>query len=184
MATEGTGEVVRRTRTWLERMVIGLDLCPFARGPYEQGTVRITVSEAGSLEDLMVDLAMEAERLAGADAAVLETTLLVHPHSLTSFADFNDALELVDAVLADRDLEGVIQVVAFHPELVFADTDPDAVDNFANRSPYPLLHLLRVDTVQRAAAGHPDVAAIPAANSEALAAVPRDQLERWRRGDP
>lgn len=182
MATEGVDEVVRRTRVWLERVVLGLDLCPFARRPYEQGTVRIFVSPATTIEALMVDLAVECGRLAEADPSALETTLLVHPDCLTDFAEYNDALEIAEAVLADRELDHVIKLVAFHPELLFEATAADAIENYTNRSPYPMLHLLRVRSVERAAASHPDVAGIPARNNQTLSRISRGQLDDWLRG--
>lgn len=152
--------VADHTRRWLERAVIGLNLCPFARAPYTRGQVRIVVSDASDTEALALDLHAELEHLRDTDAATLETTLLVHPHVLQDFLDYNDFLDLADALLEDLELDGDVQVASFHPDYQFADAAPDAIENHTNRSPYPVLHLLREDSISRAVDAVPDTDAI------------------------
>jgi hypothetical protein len=143
-------EIIADTRRWLERAVIGLNLCPFAEGPYRGGRVRFQVSEQRSAAGLLEDLRDELERLHAADASQCETVLLIHPWVLNDFAEYNEFLEVCDAAVADLQLEGEVQVASFHPQYQFADTQPEDIDNYTNRSPYPMLHLLRESSVERA----------------------------------
>ncbi len=150
--------VVRATRQWLEAAVLGLNLCPFARVPAREGRIRIVRSDAGDVDALLVDLQAELERLRDADPVQLETTLLVHPKVLGDFLDFNDFLEVTEALLCALKLEGEIQIAPFHPDFRFADALADDIANATNRSPYPTLHLLREDSIERAIeqVGDPD----------------------------
>jgi hypothetical protein len=145
-------EVISATKTWVERSVIGLNLCPFADNPYRSGRVRFCVSEQRSAAGLLEDLKSELTRLAAADPAQCETTLLIHPWVLSDFVEFNNFLEACDAAVAELDLEGELQVASFHPQYQFAGTQPDDIENYTNRSPYPTLHLLREASVERAVA--------------------------------
>lgn len=159
------------TRRWLERAVIGLNLCPFARAPYVRGQLRIAVSDARDTETLALDLHAELERLRDTDIATLETTLLVHPHVLQDFLDYNDFLDIADALLEELDLDGEVQVASFHPDYQFADAAPDDIENHTNRSPYPVLHLLREDSISRAVDAVPDTDAIYERNIATLRAL-------------
>jgi hypothetical protein len=145
-------DVISATTRWLEKSVIGLGLCPFAENPYRSGRVRFHVSEQRSAAGLLKDLKSELTRLAAADPAQCETTLLIHPWVLTDFIEYNDFLEVCDAVIAELDLEGELQVASFHPQYQFAGTQPEDIENYTNRSPYPTLHLLREASVERAVA--------------------------------
>lgn len=169
--------IVAATRRWIERAVIGLGLCPFARAPFAQGRLRIRVSQARDAAALAADLHVEAELLASADPAEIETTLLVHPQVFADFLEFNDFLDVADAVLAELDLEGVLQVASFHPDYRFADAAPDAVENCSNRSPFPTLHLLRESSIDHAVELMPDTDAIYRRNIETLRALGADG---WR----
>jgi len=160
--------VIAETRAWLRHAVIGLNLCPFARGVDSKGQVRYVVSDATEVEDLLAELCDELQRLADADAAEVDTTLLMHPAVLQDFEDFNDFLELADAAVEELGLDGVLQVASFHPQFQFADTEPDDITNATNRSPYPTLHLLREDSVDRAVAAFPEAEAIFERNMETL----------------
>ena len=142
--------VVAATRRWLERAVIGLNLCPFARAPYLKNRVRIVVSPARDEEALLLDLCEELQRLGASDESDIETTLLVHPQVLNDFLDFNDFLDIADNALEQMNLAGELQVASFHPDYQFADTAPDDSANRSNRSPYPTLHLLRESSIERA----------------------------------
>jgi hypothetical protein len=176
-------EVRERTLGWLRDLVVGQGLCPFARTPFERGRVQVVVSAAQSTEELLLDLATELTRLSETAPEDVETTLLVHPRCLGGFDEYNDFLDVVDALIVDRGFEGVFQVASFHPDYRFADTEPDAAENYTNRSPFPMLHLLREASVARAVDEHPDVAEIPRRNVALMRATARTRLERWRRGE-
>lgn len=152
--------VLADTRHWLEAAVIGLNLCPFAKAPYVKGRVRIKVSRARHLDAFLEDLDRELQYLASVAAEEVETTLLVHPTLFPDFLLFNDMLELADAAVADNGLEGVLQIAPFHPDFQFADTEADDIGNYTNRSPYPTLHLIREDSIAKAAEAFPDAAEI------------------------
>lgn len=163
-----TTAVVAATRAWLERAVIGLQLCPFARAVYVNEQVRFVVSDAQTGTALREALERELRTLAQTDATVVDTTLLIHPQVLTDFLDYNDFLDVADATVEALGLEGVVQVASFHPAYQFAGTRRDDVSNFTNRSPYPMLHLLREDSVSRAVAAFPDAPTIYQRNIETM----------------
>ena len=167
-------QVVAQTRAWVRRAVIGLNLCPFARGVDAKDQIRYVVSDARDAEALLAVLCVELRRLADADPEVVDTTLLIHPHVMTAFEDFNDFLEVADAAVDELGLEGELQVASFHPDFQFADTDPDDITNATNRAPYPTLHLLREDSVSRAVDAFPEAEAIFGRNIETLEALGAD----------
>jgi hypothetical protein len=160
--------VVADTRRWLVRAVIGLNLCPFAKAVHVKNQIRYRVSEAREPEALLQDLIEELRHLRDVDPQETDTTLLVHPHVLTDFLDFNDFLGVVDAAVAELDLEGVLQVASFHPDYQFDGTSADDIDNFTNRSPYPTLHLIRESSIEAAVQAFPDPEAIYEANIDTL----------------
>ncbi len=143
--------VIAHTRAWVDRAVIGLNLCPFARAAQAGRQVRYVASSASDPEALLLQLCDELNRLAEADPAKHETTLLVHPRVLTDFADYNDFLDLADAAVEELDLQGELQIASFHPQYQFAGTEACDITNASNRSPYPTLHLLREQSVSLAA---------------------------------
>jgi uncharacterized protein len=147
-----SAEIIGATRRWLERAVIGLRLCPFAASPYAAGRVRLRVSEQTSSAALLVELREELLWLQAQDPNRWETTLLIHPYTLTEFLEFNDFLSDCDAALAELGLEGCLQIASFHPRYQFAGSQPHDIENYTNRSPYPTLHLLREDSIERALA--------------------------------
>ena len=142
--------VTEATVAWLEQFVIAENLCPFAKSPWAKGLVSLVISQATSEANLAQDLHTQLERLAQASPVKLETTLLIVPHMLADFLDFNDFLDLADALLDELELVGQIQIASFHPQYQFADTQVDDLSNFTNRSPYPILHLLREDSISQA----------------------------------
>jgi hypothetical protein len=160
--------VVAETREWIEKVVIGLELCPFAAQPLREGRIRIQVSDARSAEALAADLASELRRLDREPATALETTLLVHPRVLRDFEDYNRFLDVADMLLEELGLAGEIQIASFHPEYRFAGVPPDDPANATNRSPHPMLHLLREESVAAAVRSHPDPLGIPRRNAEKL----------------
>jgi hypothetical protein len=148
--------VVAATVAWLERAVIGLNLCPFAKSVHVKGQVHYAVSHATSPEALHLDLVCELKDLAVIDAKERDTTLLIAPLCLQDFMDYNDFLDLADQVLVDLELDGVLQIASLHPLYQFSGTRPDDITNFTNRSPYPTLHLLREDSFDRAVEAFPN----------------------------
>jgi len=170
-------EVIAATRGWLERAVIGLNLCPFAKGVHVKGQIRYVVSRAQTDDALLVDLERELTFLVGASPEETDTTLLITPDVLTDFADFTGFLDLVEVVLRSHGLSGVLQVASFHPDYVFADAEPDDLANYTNRAPHPTLHLLREASLDRATSAFPDAADIYRRNIETLRAL---GLEGWR----
>lgn len=161
------------TRRWLQRAVIGLNLCPFAKSVEVNQRLRTVVSSARTPEELLKELAHELLSLNRADPDEVETTLLVHPWVLNDFLDFNDFLGAADALVEDLELDGVLQVASFHPDYQFEGTDADDVDNLSNRSPYPTLHLLREESIERAVETMPDTDAIYEANIDTLRRIGR-----------
>ena len=171
-------QVVAATRHWIEKAVIGLNLCPFARAVWVKNQVRIVVSTARHVDGLLDDLDRELELLAATPPERIDTTLIVHPTLFPDFEVFNDFLGVADEVVAEHDLEGVIQVASFHPDYRFEGTEPDDITNATNRAPFPTLHLLREDSVARAVASEGgDADAIVARNMETLR---RLGPEGWR----
>ncbi|MEA9479122.1 DUF1415 domain-containing protein [Xanthomonas campestris] len=162
------------TRQWIERAVIGLNLCPFAKAVYVKEQVRLVLSDASTPEALLEQLAEELVLLRDTPAEQIDTTLIVHPDVLTDFLDYNDFLDNADAAVEALDLQGVLQVASFHPDYQFAGAAADDVANFTNRSPFPTLHLLREDSVERAVAAFPDPDVIVERNIETLERLGRD----------
>lgn len=163
--------VIAETRAWVDRAVIGLNLCPFARAVQVKNLIRYAVSGATDPDALLATLREELHLLAGAPPARVETTLLIHPCVLTSFLDFNDFLGTADAALDELGYAGVLQVASFHPHYQFAGTAADDVTNATNRSPYPTLHLLREESIDRAVAAVPEAESIYERNLRTLQAL-------------
>lgn len=159
------------TRAWVDRAVIGLNLCPFAKAVQVKGQVRYVFSDATDEQGLLDTLCSELHYLAEADPARIDTTLIVHPRVLTDFEDFNDFLDAADAAVEQLGYGGVLQVATFHPHYQFADTDPDDITNATNRSPYPTLQLLREASVDRAADSYPEADTIYEANMQTMTSL-------------
>lgn len=174
----GPGEPIAATRLWLERAVIGLNLCPFAKAVTVKDQVRFVLSEATTPEDLLQTLGEEMARLRDTPAEVIDTTLIVHPWVLQDFLDYNDFLDDADALVEALDLDGDLQVASFHPQYQFAGTEPDDIGNYSNRAPYPTLHLLREDSVERAVDAYPEPDAIIDRNLRTLSELGH---EGWSR---
>jgi hypothetical protein len=166
------------TRRWIERAVIGLNLCPFAKAVVAKGQVRYVLSDATTPEALLETLGEELLRLRDTPAEDIDTTLIVHPQVLADFLDYNDFLDDADALVEQLGLDGELQVASFHPQYQFAGSAPDDIANATNRSPWPTLHLLREDSVARAVAAFPDPDAIVERNVETLEKLGREGWER------
>ena len=168
--------VIEDTVRWLEKAVIGLNLCPFAKGVHVKGQIHYAVSDASDAEGVAEALHRELEGLAEANAEKRDTTLLILPHALQDFLDFNDFLEIADAMIEELDLGGILQVASFHPQFQFDGTDVDDVTNCTNRSPYPILHLLREDSIDKAVEVFPEAESIFERNMETLESI---GIEGW-----
>lgn len=164
-------DVIAAMRQWVEKAVIGLNLCPFAKAVYVKNQVRFVVSRAPHLDGLLEDLDRELDFLAAADPEAVDTTLLIHPTLLPDFLDFNDFMQLAEAAVDEHGLEGVIQVASFHPQFQFEGTEADDLGNYTNRAPFPTLHLLREASIERAVAAFPDAGTIYERNIETLQAL-------------
>lgn len=162
------------TIRWLERAVIGLNLCPFAKSVWVKAQVRVAVSEATDAAGVLEDLVREADELATLPARERDTTLLVVPHCLEDFLEFDEVVARGERLLRKKKLEGTLQLASFHPRFRFADTEEDDITNFTNRSPYPTLHLLREASIDRAVAAFPEAEAIFGANIELLRKLGRE----------
>jgi hypothetical protein len=165
---EASDAIVAGTRSWLERAVIGLNLCPFAKSVHVKGQVRFAVTAAATPDALLGELAQELTLLDRSDPEEIATTLLIHPLVLEDFLDFNDFLDAADAAVESLGLHGVLQVASFHPRYQFADSGPDDIENYSNRAPFPILHLLREEDIDRAVAAFPDPESIFGENMKTL----------------
>ena len=172
-----TTAAVDATRHWLEAAVIGLNLCPFARAVHVKRQIRWAVTAASDADMLLAELRRELALLADADPQAVDTTLLIHPRALTDFIDYRFFLDDANRALRRLGYEGILQLASFHPDYEFADAAPDEVANHTNRSPHPMLHLLRETSIDRAVAAYPDAEAIYGRNVATLRAL---GLEGWR----
>lgn len=169
-------DAVAQTRCWIERVVLAHNLCPFARSPFEADRIRYMVSDARGAEDLLGDLREAVLHLHNSPAADTETTLLIHPGALLDFLDYNDFLDLADALIEDLGLSDEYQIASFHPDYQFAGTRPQDAENYTNRSPHPMLHLLRQSSLSAVLDRYPDPEAIPERNIEILRALGGERL--------
>jgi hypothetical protein len=167
-------KIVGAVRRWVESVVVALNLCPFAGRVLLQDQIRFVVTEANTEEQLLADLQYELTLLV--KDSTVETTLLILPGLLQEFSDYNQFLEYADDLLIQMDLEGVYQVASFHPQYQFDGTETDDVENFTNRSPYPMLHLIREQSLDRALANYPDADQIPLRNIERMKGLGKDRL--------
>lgn len=174
MQDQSIKDIEHATQDWIEKIVIGLNLCPFAKAVYVKKQIRYSVSDAKTIEDLCAALIVELDTLTAVNPDEIDTTLLIHPDVLTDFMDYNDFLDVADEILHDKQLEGIIQIATFHPQYQFANTELDDIENYTNRSPYPILHLLREKSVLRAVKAFPDAADIFNKNMETLRRLGHD----------
>lgn len=166
--TEAGRQIVADTQRWLERAVIGLNLCPFAKSVFVKKQVRYALTGAATADQLLAELTHEFELLAASNPAELDTTLLIHPLAMGDFLDFHFFLGEVEALIRNLGFDGVFQVASLHPQYEFAGSEPDDIANYTNRSPFPTLHLLRESSIDRAVAAFPDAAEIFERNIETM----------------
>jgi len=172
-------QVLAATQHWLTRAVIGLNLCPFAKAVYVKQQIRYIVSDARDFEAVITELEMALRRLAECDPLEIDTTLLILPHALADFDDFNDCLHLTDRLLKSMRLQGVLQIASFHPQYQFAGNQVDDIENYTNRAPYPILHLLREGSIDRAVEAFPDAAGIYERNEATLRELGHAGWRAW-----
>lgn len=156
------------TKAWVTHAVVGLNLCPFAASVQAKDQIRYVVTHVTEPADLLVALAEELHQLAQANPSEIETTLLIHPNALLEFEAFNQFLAEAEATVEELGYSGILQVASFHPDYQFAGTDPDDLTNATNRSPYPTLHLLREESIERALENVPNPESIYEANMVTL----------------
>jgi len=161
-------QVLQQICHWLEKAVIGLNLCPFAKAAYVKNQVRLVVSHARHADDLLEELDLELALLVASPAEEIETTLLIHPTLFEDFLDFNDFMEIAEGVVDEHELEGVIQLASFHPKFQFDGTELDDIGNYTNRAPFAMLHLLREESIDRAVQAFPRSEAIFEENIKTL----------------
>lgn len=171
-----TESLIDAVRRWTKSFVIELDLCPFARRVFEGDRIRYVVTQAPDAEALRTALAEELTFLAAAPVEAVETTMLIHPRALARFADYCDFLPVADQLVKTRGFRGVIQIASFHPQFQFANAEPDAVENYTNRSPYPLLHLLREESLSKVIGDGNDMFEIPRRNADTLRRLGREKI--------
>jgi hypothetical protein len=171
-------EVIQNTQEWLLKAVIGLNLCPFAKSVHVKEQIRYVVSDATNIEQLLEQLAQELEHLAEISPEKTDTTLLIHPNVLQDFLEYNDFLDLADGLIEELKLDGQLQIASFHPLYQFADTEFDDITNFTNRAPYPTLHLIREDSIDRAVEAFPEAESIYETNMTTLRKL---GLDGWRK---
>ena len=177
-------EILAQVRNWLERAVIGLNLCPFAKAVHSKKQIRFALTAARSADELLAELAHELTMLDGIDPGEVDTVLLIHPQVLTEFLDYHFFLGEADATLRNLGFAGVFQIASFHPGYEFAGSSADDIENYTNRSPYPMLHLLREASIDRATAAYPDPAAIFERNMETLRSLGHAGWQRLWTDEP
>jgi uncharacterized protein len=170
--------ILTQTKKWIETFVLGLNLCPFARHPFKNGKIRYTIFNGEDGEQLAETLVRELAYISQTPPSVSETTLIIIPDILKDFHEYLDFLDLAEDIVAEFELEGVIQVASFHPDYQFEDTLVTDAENYTNRSPYPMVHLLREDSVTRAIEAFPEVGDIPAQNIETMNTLGIDKIKQ------
>ncbi len=172
-------EVILLTKRWIADFVIHLNLCPFAKKPFTAGQIRYRVVSSGGEEKLVRVILEELLFLNRSESAPIDTTLIIHPNLLEDFARYNDFLSEVDDLLNRSNLEGIIQIASFHPRYQFADAAPEDTGNYTNRSPFPMLHLLKENSVSKAILQYEDVTKIPENNVRLLNQIGHEALKKY-----
>ena len=170
--------VREKVEHWLDEFIVGHNVCPFARRPLSQGLVKLLVLESKLEEELTQTLLQALQELVVSPRAKLETTIIVIPHQLSDFDDFWSYCEWTQDILIESAVEGLVQIVGFHPDFRFAGSEHEDAANYVNRSPYPLIHLLREESVEEAAEQYPDIASIPERNALYLRRLSKNTLEQ------
>jgi uncharacterized protein len=179
LSAESRETILAATRHWLMRAVIGLNLCTFAKSVHVKNQIRYAISEATDMEGVLMDLEAELQTLTDADPATIDTTLLIVPHALTDFLEYNDCLFFAARMLKQMGVEGELQIASFHPQYQFEGTAPDDIENYTNRAPYPILHVLREASIERAVDAFPDAADIYERNQKTMQRLGLEGWQKW-----
>ena len=168
--------IIEKSKTWVERFVIGLQLCPFAKQPFDKEQVRFEVCFEKNMEMQLIAFWKEIELLSETPKEVISNTILIYPNSLDDFGKYLDLYDLAEQLLFEQQKNGVFQLASFHPDYQFEGTEKDDVSNYTNRSPFPFLHILRIEEVEEAIASHPDIEGVPERNMEMMKDLGKDRL--------
>lgn len=171
-------KIEQEVQQWLEDVVIGLNLCPFAAKPNRNKQIKIFVSEASTEETLLEDVLQELMNLDSKTAEELETTLVAIPNMLQDFMDYNFFLDWVDALIKQQEWEGTFQIATFHPNYCFGGAEPEDDENLTNRSPYPVLHLIREESMAKVLKHYPNPEAIPDTNIARVEALTSEERRK------
>ena len=177
---ESINYIIEKTRDWVEHFVIRLNLCPFAKRVFDEEKIRYVVLTSHQIKDLTKKLLDELYFLSKTDPDRIETTLIIFPNLLPEFDDFNKYLGIADEILLEMNLVGDIQIASFHPKYQFAGTKPNALENYTNRSAYPMLHLLREESIEKAIKSYPNPENIPKRNIETMKDLGLEKLKKWK----
>ena len=170
--------ILQSVDAWLNEVVIGLNLCPFAKKPYVSKQIRTFIDESSSENELLETLYYEFKHLEQTDSQQLETTLVVIPNLLSDFYDYNQFLDEVDALIKNNDWLGIFQVASFHPQYQFAGTQPNDAENLTNKAPYPIIHLLREQSMEKALERYPNPERIPEDNIHSVTQLSNKQVQQ------
>lgn len=168
--------VTRQTLNWVTQFIVGHNVCPFAKREVERDSVRMVVIRSKKPEVALEELMTEIQWLD--ENSETETTLLIFPTLFRDFHHYLDFVDMAENLMFDEECEGVYQVATFHPDYCFAGVDADDVSNYTNRSPYPMIHLLREASLDKAIEFYGDTSQIPENNIQAMQALGREQIER------
>lgn len=174
-------DVIEQTKAWIQAFVIGLNLCPFAKKPFSQGKIRYILEEGMDKEAFAKKVIEEAIFLSTASIELVETSIIIHPNILNNFEDYLDTVDLLEYLLEQINLEGVIQIATFHPNYQFDGTAIDAVENFTNRSPFPMIHLLREDVIEIALENYPNPEEIPVLNVQKMLELGWEGIKKMKK---
>lgn len=174
-------DFIEKTKLWIKTFVIELNICPFARVPFQEDKIRYRLEATDQVESLVETLIEELIFLKKIDQTKVETSILIHPNVLNDFLDYNDFLAVTEALIIEMNLEGVIQIASFHPDYQFAGEEKNAISNYVTRSPFPMLHLLRESSVEKAIESHKDIHQIPNDNIEKLNKLGLEKIQEMLR---
>ncbi|TOM86204.1 DUF1415 domain-containing protein [Vibrio parahaemolyticus] len=167
--------ITQQVDQWLNDVVIGLNLCPFAAKPQRNKQIKIFVSEATQEEALLEDILLQLIELSTTEPEKLETTLVVVPNMLQDFWDYNFCIDWVEGLIKQQDWEGIFQVATFHPDYCFGGAAPEDDENLTNRSPYPIFHLIREESMEKVLKHYPDPESIPDTNIARVSALSEEE---------
>ena len=170
--------ITEQVNQWLNDVVIGLNLCPFAAKPQRNKQIKIFVSEASQEEALLKDILLQLIELSNTEPEKLETTLVVVPNMLQDFWDYNFFIDWVEGLIKQQDWEGIFQVATFHPDYCFGGAEPEDDENLTNRSPYPVFHLIREESMEKVLKHYPDPESIPDTNIARVSALSEEERKK------